>query len=65
MRTWSGTKAGQVHVISGMVQAACLTHDIGNPPFGHSGEAAIGDWFREKFTVQKGIFGGMDEKKAS
>jgi dGTPase len=30
-----------------IVQAACLAHDMGNPPFGHFGEEAIGTWFRQ------------------
>ncbi|MDP9196607.1 MAG: deoxyguanosinetriphosphate triphosphohydrolase [Pseudomonadota bacterium] len=28
-----------------VVQASCLVHDIGNPPFGHAGEYAIRDWY--------------------
>ena len=32
--------------LGAIVQAACIAHDIGNPPFGHAGEYAIRDWFR-------------------
>ncbi|MDE6323970.1 MAG: dNTP triphosphohydrolase [Paramuribaculum sp.] len=30
-----------------IVSAACLAHDLGNPPFGHSGEKAIATFFSE------------------
>ncbi len=30
---------------SSVISAACLAHDIGNPPFGHSGESAICQFF--------------------
>lgn len=37
-----------------IVQAACLAHDIGNPPFGHAGEYAIREW---ALAHAEGIFG--------
>ncbi len=33
--------------IGAIVSAACLAHDMGNPPFGHSGEKAISTFFSE------------------
>lgn len=55
-----GKKAGEVLIqrhpalekevspadFGGVVAAAALAHDIGNPPFGHSGESAISDFFQ-------------------
>ncbi len=31
-----------------ILSAIGLAHDLGNPPFGHQGETAIGDWFKQR-----------------
>jgi len=35
----------ELHEIGTIVATACLAHDMGNPPFGHSGEKAISSFF--------------------
>lgn len=42
----------QVNDFGAIVAAAAVAHDIGNPPFGHSGEKAIGEFF----SCQKGTY---------
>jgi dGTPase len=42
--TPQGTAIGSLGEI---VAAACLAHDLGNPPFGHSGETTISTFFSE------------------
>lgn len=37
----------KINDFGAIVAAAALSHDIGNPPFGHSGEKAIGHFFKE------------------
>lgn len=39
--------------ISSILSVAGLIHDLGNPPFGHSGEYVIQDFFREYFKKSK------------
>lgn len=41
--TWSH----KLYDLDEIVAAACLAHDLGNPPFGHSGEKTIGSFFSE------------------
>ncbi|GIJ95902.1 dGTPase [Capnocytophaga stomatis] len=41
----------QANDFGAIVAAASVAHDIGNPPFGHSGEKAIGEFFKYKKGV--------------
>ena len=45
-------------IVLAILFAACLAHDIGNPPFGHAGEDAIKDWFATTSAGQS-ILKGM------
>lgn len=40
-------QSSHIGEIGSIVSAACLAHDLGNPPFGHSGEKAIQTFFTE------------------
>jgi dGTPase len=39
--------AKKLHELGDIVATACLCHDLGNPPFGHSGEKTISTFFSE------------------
>ncbi len=41
--------------LSDVIQTACIAHDIGNPPFGHSGEEAIRTFFNELDPEQAAV----------
>lgn len=42
----AGINANTPEDMASIMAAACLGHDLGNPPFGHAGEDAILDWFK-------------------
>ena len=43
----TGEVRGALDQMPDIVATACLSHDLGNPPFGHSGEQTISTWFTE------------------
>lgn len=47
LRQRHGDMEGTFDNIRDIVSAACLCHDLGNPPFGHSGEKTISTFFSE------------------
>lgn len=48
-----------------IVHAACLAHDIGNPPFGHAGEDAISKYFSRFFDRESLIASDLTERQKS
>lgn len=46
---------GVFDYLGDIVAAACLCHDLGNPPFGHSGEKTIGSYFSESERMRNSL----------
>ena len=51
----TGNNFTLISEIPTIVSTACLTHDMGNPPFGHSGEEAIRKYFIDNTPLFKSL----------
>jgi len=45
-------EGSMISEMGSIVSAACLAHDLGNPPFGHSGEKAIQSYFLDNDSYE-------------
>lgn len=51
------------HDFGAVIGAACIAHDIGNPPFGHAGEEAISYFFKE--NENNSLFDNLTKEQLS
>jgi dGTPase len=56
-----GIKHPLISEIGPVVASACLAHDLGNPPFGHSGEDAIKEFFKN--GEGKNLIAGLEDSQ--
>jgi dGTPase len=50
------------HDVGTIVATAALAHDLGNPPFGHSGEAAIQSWANRTLPKPETVAGSVKSR---